>query len=355
MTRSANTGSTIVGNGRVAIALSGPRWVLDRLLAYFRPWLSEVAADSPDASVRMHVGAPAASGTRPDGRVERLRNENTGRIWYADRYQATGRTIFRLDDAGTVVSYTGRGGALDVSAASQEELFWAVKDIIQRQVLQPIMQQTSTIMHAAGIAINGKILAITGAKGAGKTTVQFTLASSGAALVSADRIYVGADDQAKECFAWGYPARSSVDRDSFRLFPDLGTTDGFGADGSAKVLVPLAELAMRLHTSVQPRGPMGAVLVCRRAMTRGLLSRVHPDKVPALLAESWFQMQDPIVPSWLPLFAASEQVRMRAMCEVLGTLSVAVPVLQISSEAVRNRGPSIARSAIERVLDDAGR
>jgi hypothetical protein len=356
MSRSSGIDLAIIGNGRVAIALSGSRWILDRLLDYFHPWLSEVTGDSPCALVRMHVGGSAICGTlRPDGRVERLRNENTGRVWYADRYQAADRTVFMLDDAVTAVSYTGRGGALDVSAATQDTLFWAAKDIIQRQILQPIMQQRSTIMHAAGVAINGKVLAITGAKGAGKTTVQFTLASSGAALLSADRIYLGVDDQKSKCLAWGYPARSSVDRDSFRLFPELGTTDGFGADGSAKVLVPLGELARRFHTSVQPRGPVGAVLFCRRAKTRGLLSRVHPDKVPALLADSWFQMYDPIVPSWLPLFAVSRQTRRRAMCEVLCALRASVPVLQVSSEAVRDSGPSITRSTIERLLDDCDR
>jgi hypothetical protein len=350
---SLRTAAALLGNGRVAMAVAGPKPTIEHLREYFHPWLQSARGGTVIANIRMRTGDPPSRHASCQGRlVERLRNENTGRVWYAEERILAGRTVFVLDEHGAAVSCDRATGGVEITAISADGLFWAAKDIVQRQILQPAMQQTTALIHGAGIAINGATIIITGRKGAGKTTVQFMLATAGAAFVSADRVFIGNDHATGKCHAWGYPARSSVDRASMSMFPSCGPADGFAEDGKMKVLIPLAELARRFRTSLVPSGPLAAIVLCRREGGRyGLLRRVPPQAVSGELSDSWFQRTDPIVPRWLPLLPVNDRQLLRTQAEVLERLCATVPVLELDSDAARDIGPELSITEVERAVD----
>lgn len=333
MTRSAGDACNLT-NGRVGVQVRGPATVVGRLRSYFGPWLEPSDRSGADFSIDMHVGAPAEARLMREqvARIERLRNENTGKIRYADVFDVRGVNVYRLDETATTVWYRPGQAACTIHARSAAELFWDTKDILQRQILQPIMQRSTVLLHAAAVAVDGAVIAATGGKGSGKSTVQLVLASRGARLVSADRLYTGISDE-RRCYAWGYPARSCIDRHTFSIFPALGTPTGLESDGSVKVLLPLSELGRRLGTGVQAGGPMRAILLCRRQLDSGpTVLRIGPERVPQLISDNWFEMSDPIVPAWLPVGAAAPADREKTRTEVLRLMADQVPVFEVAHD-----------------------
>jgi hypothetical protein len=338
MTTSADSACNLT-NGRVEVRVRGPSAALTRLRGYFAPWLEPSDRSGGDFYVEMHIGAPADTHLLRErvARVERLRNENTGKIRYADVFDVRGVKVYRLDQTASTVWCRPGLSECRIYAESAGDLFWDTKDILQRQILQPIMQRSTVLMHAAAVAIDGSIVAATGGKGSGKSTVQLVLASKGAKLVSADRLYAGIGS-GRGCYAWGYPARSCIDRHTFSVFPALGTPAGLESDGSVKVLMPLRELGKRLGTGVQASGVLRAILLCRRQLnSEPTVARISPEQVPDIVSDNWFEVSDPIVPNWLPVAAATPADKEKTRRKVLQLIADQVPVFEVAHDVATFR------------------
>jgi hypothetical protein len=333
MTTSADSACNLT-NGRVGVRVRGPAAVLRRLRSYFAPWLEPADRYDGDFYIEMHIGAPANAQMLRErvARIERLRNENTGKIRYADVFDVRGVKVFRLDQTASTVWYRPGMPECRIYAESAGDLFWDTKDILQRQILQPIMQRSTVLMHAAAVAINGSIVAATGGKGSGKSTVQLVLASMGAKLVSADRLYAGIGSE-RGCYAWGYPARSCIDRHTFSVFPALGTPVGLESDGSVKVLMPLREVGKRLGTGVQASGLLRAILLCRQQLnSEPTVARVSAEQVPDIISDNWFEGSDPIVPNWLPVAVAAPSEKEKTRRKILRLIADQVPVFEVAHD-----------------------
>ena len=334
---------TVLTNGTVTLQLEGPAATLEGLDDYFGPWF--VPGEVPGGvRVRLHVGdpdLPLDDGNRTRT-IERHRNENERRSWFANEHDVGGVRTLVLD-TGSVVVPDNSGPAVDIWSPDETVLLWDAKDVVQRQVVQPSMLRTHSLMHAASVSLDGRSIAILGPRGAGKSTTQLQLARGGAQLLSADRCYVRPGPRGIELS--GYPARSSVDPETFRLFPELDGGAERPRDGR-KVLVSLADLAERLGTTTGPPGPLGCIVVPSRAGDGPLFEETDGSAVDI----EWMDGADPIVRPWLGLFDVPEDAPDRR-AEIREVVSRSVPAFRLNTDRALAEG---AVATVRRLQDLLG-
>jgi hypothetical protein len=338
-----------LGNGCVTIAVDAPDETQERLSRYFNPWLQR-SDDHAEVLLSLQLARDVGGVGPVLERVERLRNENTGVVRFADRLAAPdGVEAFRIDTTGSVITVVP-GRCVRVVAADANSLYADGKELLQRQILQPAMLRHHAMLHAAGVALGDRVIAVTGGKGAGKTTVQLHLASGGGDLVSADRLYLGL--KTSDVQVHGYPARSCLAPDTFQRFPALGPSQSFEHDG-AKSLVSLPTIAARLGSRVTPGGRLAAVLVATRTPGHAdpMVAQLAGDGIVDALSGQWFGLADPIVPGWLGLIRKDRPRRSAVETAVQGAIAARVPVWQISTDALLTRAPDAARRGVEAALD----
>lgn len=106
------------------------------------------------------------------------------------------------------------------------------------------------VLHAAAIVHNDSCVLLTGAEGAGKTTLTYEALRSGVKILSDDLVYFsGTYSQT----AWGHPTSLYLMPDAIRLFPELlGCRLSRRLNGEEKIRIPLLrkypDLVVSSHT-----------------------------------------------------------------------------------------------------------
>jgi hypothetical protein len=130
------------------------------------------------------------------------------------------------------------------------DLDHGVRDALRvvKQVVNTAFEAAGVVtVHAAGFAVAGGAVAVTGDKGAGKTTTTLAAVAAGAAMISNDRLYAQGAGEGSVVWGWTDPIRLVDDTasGSKRIVP---LVDFFGGDRDRMVTSPLP-----LTTVVLPR------------------------------------------------------------------------------------------------------
>ena len=195
------------------------------------------------------------------------------------------------------------------------------------------MRRGSLDLHAAGVVMGGRALAILGPKGAGKTTLSiYLLRAAAAAALANDRLFAGAVDGA--IVIHGMPTAVKIRRPTVDLFPALVdrlpeverpylyALDELprGAAGVAADDLALSPPQLRRQLGAAPcaRAPLAAILVPRvRGDLEGWsVAPIAPRDLPAILRANLYgsatadraatlfeEMDGGLVPPSTPLIA----------------------------------------------------
>lgn len=136
-----------------------------------------------------------------------------------------------------------------------------ISRVIRSIILQLHFLQGKAFIHASAVSINGKVLAFTGPKYAGKTTCLLAMCKYTCALpVTNDKLsiyYEGSHPQAQ-----GFPIKAGIRRGSLDLIDEDGlfNTDKMFNHDSDKVLrVTMHELARKFNKFPAHSGPLAAI------------------------------------------------------------------------------------------------
>jgi hypothetical protein len=104
--------------------------------------------------------------------------------------------------------------------------------------------QGETVLHASAVSLGGKVIAFTGASGAGKTTTARALSAAGGAIVSEDLLWVETDGSRVMVSESGERTIGAWVAETARRLRAGGEIDcrGFGASLRRGALLPLAEI-----------------------------------------------------------------------------------------------------------------
>jgi hypothetical protein len=234
-----------------------------------------------------------------------------------------------------------------VVGATPDALMWDAKDLLQRQIVHPLMQATDCVVHAAAVVVRKRVALLLGPKGSGKTRLQLQLASSGAGLVASDRVYLGREPSG-QIRALGYPARMSLHHGAFQRFPRLGTWKGLPADGP-KAMLSLAEVARRFGTRVEPGGLVGLILTPSTSVDEHV-APIPRRQLVSLLRSEWLDSNDPMVVPWLGLVDSDPRRARRNWNALLRTLPSSMVAARVGVDYALSRSPSALVDEIESVV-----
>ena len=364
--------STRAFGGAVRIAVSAD----DRAAA---TWLDEFvtpsfAATSMAADWRLHLSTDAA--VRADLRAPR----------YAD---ARPRACFALDTSVLslpVARGDGRLHVADVERSCLVNLAPHTVDVIgdpetrrwrftALMVLLEIaatrMRRSSLDLHAAGVAMGGRALAILGPKEAGKTTLAiYLLRAAAAAVLANDRVFAGVVDGA--IVVHGVPTAVKIRRSTVELFPALvdrlpdverpylyaldelpRTAAAAAAAGADDVALSPPQLRRQLEAAPCARAPLAAILVprVRDDLDGWSVERIEPYDLPAILRANLYgsatadraatlfeEMDGGLVPPSAPLIAQLAR-RVPAYRVELGRRAYADTALAARLDAIARQAP----------------
>ncbi|MDX3458200.1 hypothetical protein PV396_40765 [Streptomyces sp. ME02-8801-2C] len=193
------------------LSIAGPEKFLEAVADYFWPQARSVAPHPGQLRVELVVGrvrpgvtaaaepCPVTLYASPDGYVPDF---NEGVVY-------TGLPgVDRL----VVNPHTGSGFLV---TRDRVRIVNPDPSLGTRDALRVVKQMVSTgfeaagvlTVHASGFAMGGDAFAVTGPKGAGKTTTVLAAVAAGARLVSNDRLYARADTAGTDVLGWTDPIR----------------------------------------------------------------------------------------------------------------------------------------------------
>jgi hypothetical protein len=182
-----------------------------RRLAFF-----PASAGATDA-VRLELRATAAHLVeRPEGPVRPVYEPETGEVLYATHddvlYVDYGRVRARIDAAA--------GSALVSVLEPVEEVAWAAtRPLVTLPLLELLKRRGVFGVHAAGVALDGRGIALAGSSGSGKTTLALALALAGFDLLGDDMLFLRVDDGEPALLA--FPDELDVSETTVSFFPEL--------------------------------------------------------------------------------------------------------------------------------------
>jgi hypothetical protein len=177
--------------GAVGVTVRSPdRSVTDWVAGYVEPWWSAVPAERG-------TDDPVVTAT-PTGFMELAAEVDTTR-WQEVGYPRLA-TRFALGRKGTVVAVTPKArvgyryspatGHMDVCAEQPQVLARAAVRMARELVRAQLVAEGWVLLHAsAAVWPGGQAVLALGGRGAGKSTVAFTLAAAGAGLLGNDRVF----------------------------------------------------------------------------------------------------------------------------------------------------------------------
>lgn len=286
------------GTARIAVSADDPAAAA---------WLDEFvtpsfAATSLPADWRLHLSTSA--GVRAD--------------LHAPRFAADPRACFALDTSVLSLPVARGDGRLHVADVERSCLLHLAPHVVEvigdpgtrrwrftallvlLEIAATHMRRGNLDLHAAGVAIGGRALAILGPKGAGKTTLSiYLLRAAAAAALANDRVFAGVRDDA--IVVHGVPTAVKLRRSTVELFPPLVdrlpdierpylyALDELPRTAAAAATDDLAlsppQLRRQLAAPPCASAPLAAILVPRvRADLDGWsVARIEPDDLPAIL------------------------------------------------------------------------
>jgi hypothetical protein len=113
-------------------------------------------------------------------------------------------------------------------------------------------QRRLTVLHASAVAVNGRIAAFIGDKGAGKSSTAAALCARGHSLVSDDLLAIHFDAQGKPFVNYSYP--------QLKIWPDAAQTLGLAPENMDRIR-PEVEKRVFQPAALDPQGeyPLEAV------------------------------------------------------------------------------------------------
>jgi hypothetical protein len=163
--------------------------------------------------------------------------ENPGEAHYESTPE--GYAFSFRDELAFVLEPTGRRlkAAADIGEKMAAPLLRAVAPKL-------LALQGETVLHASAVSVGGKVIAFTGASGAGKTTTARALSAAGGAIVSEDLLWVGTEGTEVMVAENGERVIGAWVAEAERQLRASGEVEcgGFGASLRRGPLLPLSEI-----------------------------------------------------------------------------------------------------------------
>jgi hypothetical protein len=197
------------------------RWLAEFLV----PWFEVAAHGRGEFSIRLTCSAPAVAA------LERQRALASCRpvACFALDSQVVSLPSWAEEDGGTVIADSGRGCFYRVQGRSVEIIAHpglrrvrvGLMRVVREIAAACLLAQGNVLdFHTAAFSVGGRAVLLVGPKKGGKTTLLVSvLASSRAALVANDRVFVDASRRPGQ--AVGVPTLVSLRDDTLQLFPNL--------------------------------------------------------------------------------------------------------------------------------------
>ncbi|WP_031511381.1 hypothetical protein [Streptomyces megasporus] len=233
--------------GPATATVTGPPAVVDWVSRYVTPWWHTTkvtpGATGSDGEPRIEAAVDPDRYTEAAGRLAATRNEEVS-------YARSPMLLTRHTDGTTLavspaqqLSYRSdpATGRLDIVGAGEETVATATARLAREAVRGVLLRSGWVILHASA-AVHGNRAALAfGGKGAGKTTLAFTLARTGNwSLLANDRVFARVEKNGRvRVLPW--PAAAAV---------GLGLLDALGWYETVRGRLAAGE---RLHPTVDPR------------------------------------------------------------------------------------------------------
>jgi hypothetical protein len=197
--------------GRLELLVRGPVAFTAEVAEYFWPQIRPAVTDPGSIMVEVLVGGitatalatlprrPVALYRSPDGHIPDW-NDGIGytALWGVDRLIVNPHTGSQIVVAGRHVRVLNPDLRLGVRDAIR---------VIKQLVTTRFEADGALTMHAAAFAVDGGAVALVGGKGSGKTTTVLAAVTSGAPLISNDRLYVWPTSSQTTMVGWTDPIR----------------------------------------------------------------------------------------------------------------------------------------------------
>ncbi|MGD0946470.1 MAG: hypothetical protein ABSA52_03490 [Candidatus Binatia bacterium] len=197
------------------------RWLLE----FLTPWFEAAAPGKGEFTVRLTCSSPAVAA------LERRQAAAACHpvACFALDSQVVSLPAWAENDGGTVIADSGRscfyrvrGRSVEIIARSGLRRVRVGFMRVVREIAAARMLAQGNVLdfHTAAFAVGGRAVLLVGPKGGGKTTLLVSvLASSRAALVANDRVFVDVSGRPGQAF--GIPTLVSLPDGTLQLFPNL--------------------------------------------------------------------------------------------------------------------------------------
>lgn len=137
---------------------------------------------------------------------------------------------------------------------------YSLQDVVKCLIRFHYEAGGASLIHAAGVEVDGRAVLFMGAKGTGKTTLLLSLMHRGHRFMSADRCFLlSRPDGPPTCLPW--PGALRFTPETRCLVPMLDEIQRAAHRTSIKFRVPLAKLSRTLPCSIGSPLPIGKVLL----------------------------------------------------------------------------------------------
>lgn len=199
----------------VAVDVRSDHPALAELVARRLAFFSE-AASAGDA-VRLELRATDAHLVeRPEGPVRPVYEPETGEVLYAEEHDALYVDYGRV----RALVRAAAGSALVSVLEPVEEVAWAAtRPLVTLPLLELLKRRGVFGVHAAGVALDGRGVALAGTSGSGKTTLAVALALAGFDLLGDDMLFVRSEGS--EAVLLAFPDELDLSETTVSFFPEL--------------------------------------------------------------------------------------------------------------------------------------
>jgi hypothetical protein len=273
---------------------------MEPVVRFVQPHFQIAAAARIGAAILIEfLGRTAWERPAGDGERTLIRRRTPGKHVWGERWRARGRTVLHVPSSDTAFDLADDGGHARVYVADGSR--YHASDLL-RDVMWELAAAEGTFIHAAAVTDSAGVIAVTGPKGAGKTTTAVDLVHSGCAFYTGDVLFVADTTNA----AYSFPDYPHVGWGTLRTFPRLlSAVTSLGlrpSDDAEKVLLPhdLYQTVLGVAQSPPPL-PLHTVVV-PDLDAQGPARIVPVPPRPELLARMERQTSDP-GEGWEPFLA----------------------------------------------------
>lgn len=242
---------------------------------------------------------------RPAGTSRSVLDLELGEATYYDK---TDQFYMDFGKQGQVLGELGPGRVLVSYQAVNETTDWFLSHVCFTAPLTELLKRRGLYMvHAAGLAVDGKGLLVAGQSGSGKTTLTLTLVRAGFGFLADDTVFLRATPAGKELRVLAFPDEIDVTAHTASFFPEIAKAIGAApATASQKnsvcatrvygvapcwecapavIVFPQASGAERSVVTPLPKSEAFLQLLCNLVRTEPRSSQAHLDALAALVRD----------------------------------------------------------------------